>query len=274
MKTTTNNQATPRIHCLNRAWSKLSVCMAGGLLLFTAACNKENTPAATASLTVINTVTGSDILVASFKGTQPLTSYARASMIAYGAYYNNVEASFNNQFNAYSGTQPLALYNYPDTTVPAKPLFNLQLSLPAGTINSLFLTGAVALPDTLFTVDHPPYHPIADSSMGVRFVNLSPGSTPVNINLQGQANGSEAGSLSYKGITGFKNYPVVSTVSSYVFEFRNAANGDLLATYTAAGINQLANGFPNKWSHKNFTLAFYGPATDPLKQAVLCINNN
>ncbi len=253
---------------------KATVYIACAFLFFAIACTKESKPSGTASLTIINTVVGSNILVTDFSSSHPLEWYANASMLAFGAYYNNVEASYNNQFNAYSGTQNLTLFNYPDTTAQSAPLFRLQLHLPAGAISSLFLTGTVAAPDTLLTLDHPPYHPFADSSMGVRFVNLSPGSTPVSINIRGEATGSEAASLPFKGITGFKNYPTVSTVSEYVFEFRNASNGALLATYSAAGINQLNSSFPNRWIHKNFTLVFYGPGSDPLSQAVLCIDNN
>jgi len=243
-----------------------------GFILFTGACTKDKHPAGTASLTVINAVAGADMLVANFNGSHPMEWYANASMLQYGAYYNDVEAQYNNQFNAYSGKLQLALFRYPDTLAQDQPLVNLPLNIPAGSINSLFLTGTAAAPDTLFTTDHPPYHPIADSSMGVRFVNLSPGAGPISINLQGQAPGSEAGNLPYKGITGFRNYAVVSSVSSYVFEFRNAVDGALLATYAAEGIySPDTDNFPNRWSHKNVTLAFYGL---PSQQAVLCINNN
>jgi len=218
-------------------------------------CAKQTAvPPGTANLTLINTVIGSTpSLVTNFSGTDPITWYYTASKLVYGTYASN------NQVGAYSGEQKLAIYRYPDTTAHSTPLYNLTLDLPVGSIRTLFLTGTVAAPDTLFTTDTPPYHPPTDSSLGIRFVNLSPGSAPVSVNITGNANGSEVSSLSYKGITPFKNYPATAGISSYTFEFHDAATGTPIATYTVSGITVAAN-TTNVRRYRNFTVALLGLA--------------
>ncbi|HEX3386898.1 MAG TPA: hypothetical protein VHS53_16975, partial [Mucilaginibacter sp.] len=67
----------------------------------------------------------------------------------------------------------------------------------------------------------------------------------------GNANGSEVSGLPYRGISNFKNYPATINVGQYNFEFRDAATGNLLAT----------------WSYyvtpfQNITIGICGSATD------------
>ena len=72
----------------------------------------------------------------------------------------------------------------------------------------------------------------ADSVFGVRFINLAPGSNPISVDIQGNANGTEAASLAYKAYSGFNKHPATAAIISYTFEFRDAASGKLLASYT------------------------------------------
>lgn len=240
-------------------------------------CSKNNdTPQGVAALTIVNAVVGSNKLVTNFSGEYALSNYyINANAIPYNAFYLR-----DHRFNSYNGMQKLALYQFPDTLSKSQPLFDLTLDLPAGSINTLFLTGMVDAPDTLFTVDHPPYYSVQDSVTGIRFVNLSPGSKPISINLEGQAFGSEAGNLSYKTITGFKTYAATSDVSSYTFEFRDAETGTLLTKYVAERINadnsiDLGQGF-NLWRFRNSTLVFLGlpGGQGDSVQTVLWVNSN
>jgi hypothetical protein len=244
------------------------------LLLMIASCRKTDiTAPGTASLTVINAAVGTNSLVVNFGGTDPLSNYY---VNARQLYYNVFQQEC--QFNAYSGVQKLGLYNYPDTLPKSPPFVNLTLDLPVGSVNSLFVTGTADMPDTLFTRDHPPYHSPSDSTMGIRFVNLSAGSLPVSINLEGQAGVHEISRLAYKEISAFKMYPARPGVASYTFEFRDMATGALLATYTADGIDQ-DNTDPNepvnRWRYRNFTLALLGTpgGTESSAQTILLINN-
>jgi len=227
-------------------------------------CAKQNAVPGTACLTLVNAVPGATpYLLTNFSGTNPITYYNAAMRLTYGTW------ATNNQTAAYSGETPLAIYRYPDTTSHSSPLFNLIVNLPAGSIHTLFLAGTLTAPDTLFTTDTPPYHPASDSSMGLRFVNLMPGSAPVSVNITGLANGSEVGSLSYKSITGFKNYPATYAVSHYKFEFRDAVSGTLINSLDVTGINNITSN--NNRRFRNLTLALLGLPGDVTTWKVVLI---
>jgi hypothetical protein len=213
---------------------------------------------------LFNAVPGSPQLVTNFTGTgtDSITFYKSALKLTYGSW------AAINQVGAYSGTQQLGIYQYPDTTRKSTPLYNLVLDLPIGSIHTLFLTGTLTAPDTMFTTDVLPYHPFSDSSLGIRFVNLSAGSSPISVNIKNNAYGSEVSSLSYKGITGFKNYPAPYNVTDYNFEFRDAASGTLLGNLDVTGINTLT---ANVRRFRNFTIAYMGSPTDPTTRKVSLI---
>ena len=234
------------------------------LLLIITSCSKEKIVTGVASLTLVNGMVGSTpYLVTNFSGGQPLQSYTAAMKIRYATY------SVFNQSGAYSGKQPLAVYRYPDTTVHSSPVINVNLDLKPNTMNTLFLAGTITEPDTLFTSDQPLWHPVEDSTMGVRFVNLLKGSSPVSINLLGMPNGSEQPSLGWKGVTPFIKYKANAGVDSYVFEFREAASGNVLQTYTLAGINAPGTNLePNRRRYRNLTIVLMGATDIPASQTV------
>lgn len=245
------------------------------ITLIIASCRKTEIQApGVASLTIINAVPEINELVPNFSGTETLPNY----------YYNAKRILYNTfqpdyQLSAYSGEQRLVLYNYPDTLPKSTPVADLTLSLPVGSISTLFITGTAARPDTLFTADQPPYYLLTDTVMGVRFINLSPGSQPISINIQGEAAGSGISSLPYKGVSEFKRYPATSNISSYTFEFRDQASGKLLAVFLAKDVNNNSSNADdpvNKWRNRNCTLALLGLPDDGSgnsTQTVLLINN-
>jgi hypothetical protein len=146
--------------------------------------------------------------------------------------------------------------------------------LQSGRIYSLYLTGTVAQPDTVFMQEQLAAHSMADSVAGVRFVNLSPGSNPVSVDIKGQANGSEVVSLAYKARTVFKTYKADHAVTSYIFEFRDASSGTLLTTYTLNGVNNASSASlttTNTLRFRNMTIALIGGRTTA--QSVLLIPN-
>jgi hypothetical protein len=241
-------------------------------LLSAISCKKNNATAqGTAALTVINAVVGSAPLITNFSGSYQL-NYSMAQKLSYGSYNATV-----NEFSAYDGTARLALYQIPDTTDHSIPLYNLNLKLPVKTIHTLFLTGKVATPDSLLLTDNPPYHTASDSSMGIRFVNLSAGSVPVNVTLSTTTTMSEFSNIAYKGSTDFKNYPTIRVISSYTFQVRNASTNAVISSFTFSGINNgtgsnLSN---NNYRFRNFTLALIGQpgGTGSASQKLLLINN-
>ncbi len=222
------------------------------LLLLSVSCQKESAPAGTASLTMVNAVAGSNSLVVNFAGDGAIHYYT-AQQLRHNAYTNNV-----NQYNAYSGARRIRLFNFPDTLEKDKPVFDLRLDLPIGSISSLFLTGTIDAPDTMLVHDVIPFFQQNDSAMAVRFVNLTPGSSAVSVNIKGAPNGSEVASLGYKAITDFKRYAVNPSLNDYVFEFRDVASGDLLASFTTQQLNNPGQPNPNTWIYRSFTIALAG----------------
>jgi len=220
-------------------------------------CKKESTyvkPAPLSALTVVNAVVNANPVIADFSGADSVSTYfSSTTQIGYGSFY---------EYSVTAGKPAAAIYQVSDTLSPFyKGILNVQ---PAG-VYSLFLSGSdTSHIDTLLTLDNPPYHPSADSACGVRFINLSPGSQPLSVNLVDNANGSEAGNLAYRAITGFKNYYAGLNATAYTFEIRDAASGNLLATWS--------NNLP---IYQNITIAVIGlqdsAATVPI--SVMQINN-
>jgi len=235
-------------------------------------CKKNKEVRGTSSLTIVNAVVGSNTFVTNFSDSYQMQNYyANARQINYGSYDNN------NQFSSYSGTTSLKLYQMPDTAEHSAPFYNLKLDLPIGTMCTLYLTGTLSIHDTLITKDYPPYYPPSDSSVGVRFINLSPDSSLINVTLSTSASVNEFSNISYKQTTDYKSYPAIKAVSSYTFQFRNAATNSVITSFTMSGINNGTgtNNSTNKFRFRNFTLALIGQAggIGGSAQKILLINN-
>jgi len=152
-------------------------------------------------------------------------------------------------------------------------MFDNSLSFVAGNLYSLFITGAdTSNPDFLFVLDN--VAPRTDSTAGIRFVNLSTGSNPVSVDIKGQANGGVVSLLAYKGITSFMSFPANSAIRSYVFEFRDAASGNLLTSYKLSGVNTNSTTVANTVLFRNLTIALIGqPAGGKVAQTCIRVNS-
>jgi len=213
-------------------------------------CEKEKSPPpGTASLMLVNVVPGSKPLVTSF------TNNPSRYLNVFRLYYLN-----QNQVSSYYGSTPLVLHQYPDTSAKDAPLFKLTLDLPIGSLNSLFLTGTVTAPDTLFLRDMLPYHEAKDSTTGIRFIHLSPGAKPVNVTIKGQQGDPLVRNLPYKGSTVFNILSSKATQEDYTFEFRDVATGALIASYTTKGIHfpQIDEYTGHSWLFRNVNLVLTG----------------
>jgi len=136
-----------------------------------------------------------------------------------------------------SGQQVISLYvaGKPATAtapaVPAIPYYTSSLNVSNGAFYSLFLSGTYPTVDSLTIKEQAPFL-YSDSVYSVRFINLSQGGVPISVNIKGNANGSEASSLSYKAYSTFITHPAIRATPTYVFEFRNATTGTLVTSYT------------------------------------------
>jgi hypothetical protein len=233
-------------------------------------CKKNETSLPViSSLTLVDAVPGSAKLYINMNGTAPAKgyTYSGASYLKYGDF------APDNKLTTFNEKQPIGLFQYPDTNATSKPLFDLQLQLNKGSINSLFLIGTVTNPDHLLVADVPLFHEQRDSTFGIRFANLSYQSKPVSIYLIANGEQKEIDGLAYKGITGYKNYLAFAKTGDYKFEFRDKESQKVLATYVVAGVN---NDPVNLWRYRNFTLALIGlpEATDTQQmQRTMLINN-
>ncbi|MGN6417498.1 MAG: hypothetical protein ACTHMC_08405 [Pseudobacter sp.] len=222
------------------------------------ACEKNDTPGV-ASLNIFNGIAGSNMLVTNLNGTEPLIWYRSAHRLYYGdpgdvAAYNSVK----NRFYSYSGLQRIAFFEYPDTLAHSVPVTRVQVDLPVSSINTLFLTGTIQAPDTLFLRDVLPYHTATDSTAGIRVVNLVNGLT-VSVNLKNEASGSEVESLGYKAVSAFKNHNVKKDPEIYEFEIRDKTNGNLITTQMIDTRDRdIGYGISNLYRFRNFTIILFG----------------
>lgn len=89
-------------------------------------------------------------------------------------------------------------------------------------VYSVFLCGDTLTQreDAVVIKENIPYR--TDSTAGIRFINLSPNSTPLNITLSTSNTVNEVSNLAYKQYTEFKSYPGLYN-STYTFQIRDAA---------------------------------------------------
>ena len=234
---------------------------------FSISCIKENppSPSAVASLNVINVLPNSAPLI--------LVQGSISSAIGQFSDITPLSYATTAVLTPMSGSETIyAVQSNADTASVAGKgpdyMFNGVLNFKAAGLYSLFITGAdTTNPDFLFVKDVLPV--IKDSAVGIRFVNLSTGSNPMSINLEGASVGSEVSNLSYKGINSFKQYLNNSATIDYLFVVRDATSGDSLTQFDflASGSANNGNGLtdpsnsPNNGTlltFRNVTIAIYG----------------
>ncbi|HEX9511267.1 MAG TPA: hypothetical protein VF939_12345 [Puia sp.] len=217
----------------------------------TGACKKSNSPSGIATINIINAAIHFDTIATNFTSI-PVPWYQNQAFIYFGA---------SAEYGLASGQNSILFVSSHDTS---KVIFNGLLNLKAGAIYSLYLTGQAPAIDTLFMQDMIPLY--KDSVAGIRFINLSSGSGPISINLQGNISSqTEFSDLIYKKISDFKSYPANSGVGgAYNFEVRDQVTGNLLTTFT--------------WNfslYRNNTLVIFGTggpsSTSPIN--VFAVNN-
>lgn len=133
-------------------------------------------------------------------------------------------------------------------------------------VYSLFLCGDTLAPVGIVIKENIPCH--TDSTAGIRFINLSPNSTPLSITLSTTPEVNEVAELAYKNYTEFKTYPGLAA-STYTFQVRDAstiAPASPLATFTlsAAQVPRFAN----------ITLVIRGLVNNSPKIGITRVNND
>jgi len=174
------------------------------------ACKQNNvTPGNLASINVTNAVIGGSALT-----------------------YNTTSTTVSNnnfmQLTMIAGNSLLNLY---PAATPSSSYYNNTIQTSSGDNYSLFLSGpSPSSVDAVLIKES--YQNYADSLCGVRFINLSPNSNPISVNVSGSANGSIVTSLAYKAYSNFTQLPAKRLNRTYVFQIRDATTGNLITTYT------------------------------------------
>lgn len=230
-------------------------------------CKKTEQAPVISHLTLFNVVPGKERLFTDFKGTEPLDTYEGVHILDYGIF------TIRDRYAITKTDQPLAIYRYPDTLPTSKPVFNLNLQLEKGSINNLYFTGTMDHPEYLLNTFLPPLHNVADSTFGIRFLNLSYLSKPVSVYLVTNGERKEVEGLAFKGVSDYKNYVATSKTGDYTFEFRDQETQKVIGTYTTKDI---AKPSENLWRFRNFSLALIGlpgETAEELKQKPVLLND-
>ena len=227
-----------------------------GLLLMSSliSCEKSDpVPPVSSSLTIVNAIPGAGQLVCNFNYNYTLQYYKTAQPIA--SYASTTTPPYW-EFAGYIGDIPLSVSQLTDTT---HTVFKGVIHVDAGSVHSLFLTGTLTTPDSVYTTDV--VSAITDSLVAVRFINLSTGSKPVNIDVltAGVAGAPIVSGLAYRAHTAFMPFVVkkaTPATGNYVFEFRDAATNAVLTTYKLDKL--LPSGSITGKIFKNVTIGFEG----------------
>lgn len=192
-------------------------------LLFTLslfACGKEVPPSHdAATLTVVNTIVQG----------QPLKLATHM-------------ATINNNAFAHVGLPPglVDLYLFP-TNDSLHPYYTQSKFTPAAQdYYTLLLSGTTGSPDALLLKETFPYR--ADSTFGLRFINLAPGSPAVKVTLSTSPDAAEFDQMAYQQVSEFRSYSA-TIGKSYTFQVKRADNNGLISSLTISGTN-LAAGIP------------------------------
>ena len=155
---------------------------------------------------------------------------------------SRVQTISNNNYTQYglvAGTNDL--YIFPSTD-SLNPYYNeAKFSVNEGEVHSLFLTGSPGAVEVVKIKETIPYR--TDSTAGIRFINLAPNKSSLDITLSTTPSVSEVAALNYKSYTDFKTYVGLYN-STYTFQVRDAASPTVvLATFalTAAQVPRFAN---------------------------------
>jgi hypothetical protein len=194
------------------------------LSIIVLSCNKVHidTQTYSATLNTVNAIAAPDAeLKVNFTGQQ--IAYSTVQTLAFYTY----DGVFVNGLLTYSIPAereiPLKVVSSHDTTAI---IFNQAAQFSKGSSHTLFLTGTLQQPEGILVDDALPVH--QDSTVGIRFINLSPDAGAFSVNLSGAAPGSTVANLDYKSYTDFILFPATAQNEYYLFEIRDSVTGNLV----------------------------------------------
>lgn len=138
----------------------------------------------------------------------------------------------NFSYDSFVGNRSVSIVSTSDTTRKI-----IQTTLNLKSIQTLYLIGQYPDIDTMFREEtNLPFIMAAkldpDSSVYIRFVNLSPDSQKIRVNIESTPAQDEVTNLGFKGVSTFKKYTAKGTASDYTFEIRDVVSNALIMSYT------------------------------------------
>jgi len=214
----------------------------------TLSCKKGLRPEGTASLTVVNAMSGLNNGLVNFDPNYLSTAKYLTGM---NAKYRVFDPG--NHITIPAKEQPLVIYNAPVSNAQDKPIYQLNVNPTAGDASTLFLCGTTQKPESIVITQLPPYHSVADSTLGLRFVNLAPAKTPVRIRISGDGADKSVNNLGYQSATGYLVVNARANVVNVLIEIFDQTTDALLQSYTLQDIGSTVTD-QNKWRYRNYTL--------------------
>lgn len=220
-----------------------------GIMVLSQACKKETGVLDLGSVTVVHAALDVAGIKVNVAGATPISWAGIAS-----ANVTNFVAS--KHYSVQIGAKPLQVVASADTT---KFLFNEMKTFNPGGLNTLFVFGQAPNIETIYN-EGEQYPTYKETVIGIRFINLSPNSPSLNVTLSTSTSINEASGLTYKQQTAFKVYPAVVLNVPIVFQFRDAATGNLLVSYSlpVAPASPYTNVSVGNTQFKNITLVIKG----------------
>jgi hypothetical protein len=201
--------------------------LAAGAVMFLSNCNKNTTisPKAAGAINITNAVVDGATLTFSTNNSIAGSN----NTIGNNAAATIPLTSGQTQFSLFV---PAVAATLSSPAIPTVTYYTNTLTINGKSNYSLFLTGAStsSIDQVLIQEDYP--FSYADSTCGVRFINLAPDTNPVSVDIQGNLNGSGVDSMAYKAYSNFIKHPAKAVNSTYTFEFRDATSGSLLTSFT------------------------------------------
>lgn len=236
------------------------------LLLFAcmSSCKKETGYQSNATLNIINCMVDAEIIISDFGIDRSIKYLWEAKMSRYAEHNEYAQLSLP------VGPQTITVYKYPDTLSKDAALKTISFDAKARDMLSLFLVGDKTHPDTMLIREEFPAHVYGDSTFSVRFLNLSPGSDPVRVEVDGMAQ-PLVSNLAYKARSGWNTFSARLNAGTYVIRFRDQVNGNEIASYTISDAAGTGDFTPNIWRKNSVTIALTGsPAVSSGRFAPAC----
>jgi hypothetical protein len=191
------------------------------IVTFNCSCKKSgfNSAKPTAALNVINAAPDVPALSVNFTNT-PIFFAKYQQLVSFGSSW---------EWGLPPASSPVLLISSSDTS---KAFYSGTVDLKAGGIYSMYVLSGSPKGDVLLLEDTIPVY--TDSAAGIRFINLSPDSGPITVNLQGNnPSQMEFIDLTYKQISPFKGYNATSQSGGvYNFEIWSKTSQTLLANFS------------------------------------------